>query len=241
MNGRYSRQLPLPGIGAAGQHLLGQSRLLVVGAGGIGCPALTYLAAAGVGQIDIAEPDIVEISDLNRQFLYKAGDVGKQKALCAQRTLTDLNDEIKVSGFACSFDESNADRLLAGCDAALLCTDNLETRLTLNRACLRLGIPFADGGITGFQASMITVLPGKTPCLECIYRGYDSRPPAIGVLGCAAGILGSMQALAVLRLLLGTQDPSFGRLICLNMETMHLETLSIKRRADCPSCSSLTI
>jgi len=195
---RYSRQIILPEIGEEGQLKLSNAKVAVVGAGGLGSHVLYNLASAGVGNIKIIDPDVVDITNLNRQILHFESDVGREKSKSAKEKLQQYNREIKIEAVTALFDETQ----IAGFDVVLSCVDTKTTRYLLNSACVSKKIPFIDGGIQGFEGYVLTVLPGVTPCYNCIFPQIHESETA-GVLGATAGVIGSMMAMEAIKLIVG--------------------------------------
>ena len=229
---RYDRQIPLEQIGKIGQEKLASSTVTVVGCGGLGSPVLTYLACAGVGTLRIVDCDVVSESNLNRQFLHNEQSIGVEKTVSAARSLRALNGDIQVEPFQVKVDEGNIQRLLAGSDAVVDCADNVATRLIVNTACLRAGIPLVEGGINGFSGFVMCV-DAFHACLGCL--GYDrqSRTQPLPVLGATAGVIGSLQAMDCLKLLLGAGEPLLGTLLQFNGLRGTFERIAVRKYARC--------
>jgi adenylyltransferase/sulfurtransferase len=232
-NARYERQQGL--LGVDGQRKLAASRVLVLGAGGLGSPLLYYLAAAGVGSLTVVDDDVVSLSNLNRQILYTEADLGAFKAERAAQRLLALNGEILVTPVTARFTEENGQALMKGCDLVALAPDRRETRLIANRLCWRLGIPLVDAAVEAFGGYVTAMLPGKTACLACRFgsRHTAAHPPQ--VLGATAGALGSMEALAVIELLLGREGPA-GKMLVFDGLSWRTDTAPCPRREGCPVC-----
>lgn len=233
---RYARQVML--FGEEGQERLKDSVVFIAGAGGLGSPAALYLAAAGVGEIRIADHDVVDRSNLNRQILHGEGDIGRRKVDSAAESLRALNPDVTVAGYAVTIDETNAASLADGADLIIDATDDFPTRYLLNRVALQKGIPFIHGAIRGFDGQATTVLPGTTACLRCI---FPEMPPAevCPVVGTAPGIIGVIQANEAIRCLLG-MDPLFsGRLLLWGGDGGRMETVACERDPACPDCGGL--
>lgn len=234
MESRYERQLLLEDIGEAGQARLGSAKVLVVGAGGLGCPALTYLAAAGVGHIVVVDDDLVTMSNLNRQVLYGRDDLGKKKAITAAKRLRRLNDEIEITPISKRVTEENVRDLLKEVDLVVDCVDNVATRLLLNRTCLDQGIPLVEGGVHGFYG-FATVIKKGYACLECM--GYEEDQEARGpvpVIGATAGVIGTIEASECIRLLLGFDATLLGKILQYDgiQHTMTKVPIKINPRCD---------
>jgi len=235
---RFLRQIAIDGFGENGQQRLSRARVLVAGAGGLGCAACTYLAAAGVGLLRIVDRGEVELSNLNRQVLYATGDIGKPKALTLQKRLRGLNPGVRFEPFQAVMDETSLPGLLEAIDVAVDALDNLPTRLALNKACLDLRIPLVHGAVNGFQGQVMTVLPGQGPCLMCLYEGRDYMGE-IPVLGTAPGITGCIQATEVIKILTGLGAPLSGRLLLFDGREMRFSELAPARNPRCPHCAEL--
>ena len=229
---RYKRQISMPQIGAEGQKLLQKSTVAVVGAGGLGAPVLTYLAAAGVGNIRIIDKDIVEESNLNRQFLYSAEDIGRKKAEAAKEKLEKQNPQIKVTAFSDAFTEENGRELLKCADVVVDCVDSVKTRISVNKICLLLRIPLVEGGIYGFYGYVTSVFQ-NSPCLECMGNTKEMEQKEIPSLGAAAGVVGSLQAVEALKILLGKGEPFYGRLLQYDGLDGSFDEIKVEKKKDC--------
>jgi molybdopterin/thiamine biosynthesis adenylyltransferase/rhodanese-related sulfurtransferase len=239
---RYSRHLLLPEVGEKGQERLLKSRVLCLGAGGLGSPAAYYLAAAGVGTLGIVDADTVDASNLQRQILHGTDRVGTPKVDSAEKTLTNLNPDVKVVKFQERMNSGNIDRILdQGWDVIVDGVDNFPTRYLLNDATVWRKIPVVHGSIFRFDGQVTTFLTGKGPCYRCL---YPEPPPAhlapscaeAGVLGVLPGIIGTIQATEAIKLLLGQGDPLIGRLLTYDSLKMTFRTLKLRRDPECPVC-----
>lgn len=240
---RYARQIVLPGVGAGGQARLRDAQVLVIGVGGLGSPAALYLCAAGVGTLGVADGDQVEPSNLARQILYTTADLGAPKTEVARRRLTALNPEIQVHTHPLRVTEANLASVLTGYDFVLDCTDSFEAKFAINDACVRLGIPFCHAGVTQFHGQLMTVLPGRSPCLRCLFaapppEGSVPTPAVAGVFGPAAAALGTLQAGEALRFVLGVGELTTGRLLMMDQLRMRWRQVSVPRDPYCPACAS---
>ena len=238
MDSRYARQIQIRQIGSEGQKKLARASVLVAGAGGLGSPALTYLAAAGVGRLGIIDSDTVALSNLNRQFLHYKKDIGRYKTDSAGEKLAGLNDEIEIIARTEHITDLNAHTFLAGYDAVLGAVDSFATRSVINRACCSLRIPYIDGGINGFSGCVMFSYPPDTPCLNCVFpetAAKNEAPP--GVLGATAGVIGSMQAGIAIQWLLGLPNPLTRKLALYDGLRMSIDLIDIQRDAACPVCS----
>lgn len=238
---RYHRQAILPEVGVEGQARLGRAKVLVVGAGGLGSPALTYLAAAGVGHLGVVDFDTVEESNLHRQTLYTTGDVGRQKTSVAAERLQEINPHVEITTYERRLDATNAEDLLAAFDLVLDGTDTFATRYLVNDASVLTGTPNVYASVSRFdgQASVFGASGG--PCYRCLFP--EPPPPGLipncaegGVLGVLPGLLGTIQATEALKVLLGVGTPLIGRLLLLDALTMETRTLDIGRDPSCPVC-----
>ena len=229
---RYKRQISIPQIGTEGQMLLQSSTAAVIGAGGLGAPVLTYLAAAGVGNILVIDKDAVEESNLNRQFLYSREDIGRKKAEAAKEKLKKQNPQIKVTAFSDAFTEENGRELLKGADVVVDCVDSVKTRISVNKICLLLRIPLVEGGIYGFYGYVTSVFQ-NSPCLECMGYTKEMEQKEIPSLGAAAGVVGSLQAVEALKILLGKGEPFYGRILQYDGLDGSFDEIKVKKKKDC--------
>jgi molybdopterin/thiamine biosynthesis adenylyltransferase/rhodanese-related sulfurtransferase len=219
---RYSRHILMPEVGEAGQIRLLQSKVLMIGAGGLGSPAALYLGAAGVGKIGIVDMDVVDRSNLQRQILHTDERTGTSKVASARATLLALNPAIEVVGYETRLDSSNADAILAGWDVVVDGSDNFATRYLVNDACVKHKIPNVHGSIYRFEGQVSVFWPacpaGRGPCYRCLYP--EPPPPELapscaeaGVLGVLPGVVGTMEAVEAIKILLGIGEPLVGRLL----------------------------
>ena len=235
MINRYERQIALPEFGVKGQGALSSKKAVVVGAGGLGTPVLYYLASAGIGEIEIIDADIVTISNLNRQFIHFENDIGRLKASSAKEKLERYNSAIRVHAAQTAIDSENVAEYLCGCDIVLSCVDNKKSRRILNSACVNLGIPLVDGGLRGFEGYVLTILPGVTPCYECLFPKESEEPSTPGVLGAAAGVIGSMMATEAVKLIAGI--PETTHLHYVDTLCFRITPIRQERRSDCLCCA----
>jgi molybdopterin/thiamine biosynthesis adenylyltransferase len=235
---RYSRQINFRRWGAEGQERLFASRVFVAGAGGLGCPAATYLAVAGVGELVVCDGDTVERSNLNRQFLYTMDDLTKPKAPIAAMALGRLNPDVKVTPVFAEIDRSTAPKLIEGADLVLDCLDNPETRVALNRAAVAAGIPMVYAAVEEYTGYLSFLNPPATPCLECFVDGTRpaAEPP---VLGCVSGTLGALQSMEALKFLTGTGETLAGKLLIVEGAVPRFDVIDIARNPGCPACGHL--
>lgn len=238
---RYSRHLLLPEVGVEGQRRLKNSRVLLVGAGGLGAPASLYLAAAGVGRIGLVDFDAVEFSNLQRQILYATADVGRPKLEAAGERLRGLNPEVDVVLHDARLTSANALEIVRDYQVVVDGTDNFATRYLVNDACVLLDKPNVYGSIFRFEGQASVFHAGVGPCYRCLYP--EPPPPGLvpscaegGVLGVLPGIVGAIQANEAIKLLLGLGEPLIGRLLLLDALEMRFRELRLRRDPDCPVC-----
>lgn len=238
---RYARQIILPGFDREGQERLGRSRVLVLGAGGLGSVCAQYLVRAGVGSLVLVDNGTLDLPDLNRQLLYVTGDVGKPKVRVAVKLLREINPEVRVEGIEEDISKAGLPELVAGADVVVDALDNFPARMMVNAACCRYGKVLVHGGILGTRGAASVVVPGKGPCLHCMYEAHDLTPPALPlpVLGPIAGIVGSIQATETLHILLGARPALLGRLILFNGTSMNFSYRTVERRTDCAVCGDV--
>ena len=239
---RYSRHLLIPEVGSEGQARLLASKVLLIGAGGLGSPAALYLAAAGVGTLGIVDFDVVDLSNLQRQVLHTNDRVGEKKVESARRTITALNPDVTVIGHEEMLVADNVGQLIAGYDVILDGTDTFETRYVLNDAAVAAGIPVVHASVFRFEGQLTTFVPYEGPCYRCLYP--TPPPPELapgcsvaGVLGVVPGIMGLLQANEVLKLLLGMGTTLAGRLLLFDALETEFTELRLRRDPACPVCS----
>lgn len=233
---RYQRQILL--FGEEGQERLKKARVFIAGAGGLGSPVAMYLAVAGVGTVTLADHDTVELSNLNRQVLHWDADVGRPKIGSAVEKLRAMNPDITIQTVGRTIDGSSAARLTKESDLIIDAMDNFPTRYELNRAAIRHRIPFVHGAIRGFDGQVMTVLPGKTACVRCV---FPSAPPAeqFPVIGVTPGIIGLIQASEAIKCLLGTGELLENRLLIWDGLRSTLEQIEVQRSPGCPDCGEM--
>lgn len=244
---RYSRQLKLPEVGHEGQVRLKQARILVVGCGGLGCPVIMTLAAAGVGTLGLIDPDVVEMANLNRQWLYDPREAGEPKVERARERVKLFNPECKLECYYRSFDEEIGSSLVTSYDVIVDCSDNFATRYLVNDLCVEEMKPFVSASIQGFEGQLSVFNYRHKGVLGPTYRCLYPTVPRetltcseAGVLGVVPMVLGSLQANEVLKLLLGIGEPLSGKLLVLNTLTLGTKILKVSRgdEADVPRSSS---
>ncbi|HKY78145.1 MAG TPA: molybdopterin-synthase adenylyltransferase MoeB [Acidimicrobiia bacterium] len=238
---RYQRHLLLPEVGDAGQQKLLDSKVLLLGAGGLGSPAALYLAAAGVGTLGIIDMDVVDASNLQRQILHNMDRVGERKVDSAKKTLTALNPDVNVVTYDVRLGADNVLDIIDGYDLIVDGTDNFPTRYLVNDAALLKRIPVVHGSIFRFEGQATVFAPYEGPCYRCLIP--EPPPPELapscaeaGVLGVLPGIVGSIQAMEAIKLLLGLGDPLVGRLLAYDSLEQSFRTFKVNRDPNCPSC-----
>ncbi len=240
---RYSRHIILEQVGGAGQEKILSSKVLIVGAGGLGSPAALYLAAAGVGTIGIIDADKVDMTNLQRQIIHHTADVGVDKVESAKNKIEAINPDVTVQTYKYWAKADNIRDIIRDYDFVLDGTDNFPAKFLVNDACYFERIAFSHAGIIRFAGQLITVLPGQSTCYRCI---FSSPPPAgavpscsqAGVLGVLAGVIGSLQATEAIKYLLGLGDLLTGSLLIYNALTMEFRKVTLNRNPDCPLCGS---
>jgi molybdopterin/thiamine biosynthesis adenylyltransferase len=234
---RYNRQELMPQIGVRGQQKLGESSVVVIGAGGVKSPLLYYLAAMGVGRLRVIDFDRVELSNLNRQILFTTADIGASKAVAASERLAALNPEIAIEAIAEKVSPENIDRLLAGYDVVVEGGDSPEGRRLVNDHCIRNGVPMVHPSAQYNYGYVLTVLPGRTACLECVFPDLPpGRGGSVPVVGIAAGLAGVLGAGETLKLLLGHGQPYVDGFLTFSGFQGDFQFVAVPRRPDCASC-----
>ncbi len=237
---RYSRHLILPEVGGVGQRKLLNSRVLLIGAGGLGSPVALYLAAAGIGTLGIVDFDVVDLSNLQRQILHHGHDVGRPKVESAVDTIGDLNPDVKVIPYPEALSSENVRQIFADFDIVVNGCDNFPTRYLANDACVFLGKPMVDGSIFKFEGQATVFMPGHG-CYRCLYPAPP--PPGVvpscaeaGVLGVVCGVIASIQGVETIKLLLGLGEPLVGRLVFFDALAMEFRQVKYRRDPACPVC-----
>ena len=236
---RYARQLVLPEWGAAAQLALAEASVLVIGAGALGSPVAMYLAGAGVGRLGIADDDVVELSNLHRQLLHFTPDVGVPKAESAVAKLRFLNPDVIVEPYQMRVDAANAAAVIEGQDLVVDCSDAFATRYAVNAACCAAGVALVEAGVLGMSGLVMSIKPGRTACYRCAFPAEPADAPRCadaGVLGPAAGVLGSLQALEAMKLLTGVAPALTNGFLQVDLATMDFLRVHATRRVDCPDC-----
>ncbi len=236
LSNRYLRQIGV--VGQEGQERLGKARVLIAGAGGLGSVTATYLALAGVGMLRVVDRDRVETTNLNRQFLHCEGDLGRQKADSAGERLRCWNSGIRIEAVAATIDEDSIGGLADSIDLIIDAADNFVLRRLLNLAAVKRNIPFVHGAVKGLFGQVMTVLPGKSACYQCLFPSQmECEPPA--VLGATCGIVGAIQAGEAIKYFTGRGNLLSGRLLIWDGENVEMETIKVERTPSCPACGNL--
>jgi len=234
---RYKRQIAMPEININGQHKLKSSKIIIIGAGGLGSPTSIYLAASGIGNITIVDYDKVELSNLNRQILHNENSIGKTKIESAIESLQLLNTTISIKGINTIINMKNAIDLISDCDLLIDCLDDFKTRYLLNEVAWKKNIPLFHAGINGFFGQVTIIVPYETPCLQCIIpyeqNIMNNEHPVLGV---TAGIIGSMLAGEVIKYILGEKKILKGKLLFYDFLNLKYKVVNTAKRNDCPIC-----
>jgi molybdopterin/thiamine biosynthesis adenylyltransferase len=239
---RYARQLVLPEWGAAAQLAISEANVLVVGAGALAAPVATYLVGAGVGRLGILDPDDVELSNLHRQTLHFTPDLGVPKAESAAAKLRFLNPDVIVEPYQVRLEEENAAALIEGQDVVVDCSDSFSTRYSVNAACCAARVRLVEAGVLGLQGMVMSIKPGRTACYRCAFPAAPADAPSCadaGVLGPAAGVIGSLQALEAMKLVTGVAPAIADGFLQVDLASGDFLRVHAARRADCPDCGKL--
>lgn len=234
---RYLRQIILPEFGEKGQEKLKNSKVLIVGAGGLGGPVALYLTAAGVGHIIICDKDVVDLSNLNRQILHNTNNLNSKKSDSALKTLNDLNPNIKVETFNVSITENNIAKYATGVNIVIDCLDNIKTRLVLNNYSIQTNIPIMHAGVEGWNGQLSLIHPPETFCLQCIFEGAEDSEKPKPILGAMAGIIGSLQALETIKYLTGIGENLKNKLAYYDALKMEWFKITMTKNDNCKWCS----
>ena len=236
---RYDRQIMIRGLGEEGQEKLKQTKVFIAGAGGLGCSASIYLAAAGIGAIRIVDHDKVELSNLNRQVLHWDENIGMGKANSTAEKLKKQNPEVKIEAIAETITEANISQLMAGFDLIIDAMDNLPTRYLLNKAAIDKNIPFFHGAVYGFEGRVMTIIPGKTACLQCVYHGAITPEEKFPVIGVTPAVVGCIQVTEVIKYIAGIGKLLTNRLLIYDGLNLKFTELKIKKDPNCEHCGHL--
>lgn len=240
---RYARHIILPEVGIEGQKKLLQAKVFVVGAGGLGCPVGFYLAAAGVGTIGIVDSDTVEMSNLQRQIAHSTKTIGIAKTESARATFEALNPDAKIVGVRERLTDKNITGLIKDYDIVVDCSDNFPTRYLVNDACVLTKKPLVSGAILRFEGQVTTIIPGEGHCYRCL---FEEMPPkdimntlqVSGIIGAVPGVIGAIQAMEVLKLILGEGDVLKGRLLIYDALKTKFRRVKVPRNPECAVCGN---
>ena len=238
---RYSRHILLKNVGIEGQSRIMQSKILIIGAGGLGAPAAFYLAAAGIGIIGIVDPDRVELSNLQRQIIHFTNDLNKPKVISASEKIKVLNPDVEVKLYQERVTSANIKEIINGYDFVIDGTDNFAAKFLINDACVMQNIPFSHGGILRFTGQTMTIIPYKSACYRCVFS-VPPPPNAVptcsqaGVLGAIAGMLGTIQAAEAIKYVAGIGEPLINSLLTFDALDMNFRKIKINRRTNCQVC-----
>jgi adenylyltransferase/sulfurtransferase len=239
---RYAKQLLLKEIGENGQAKLAKARVLVIGTGGLGSPALYYLAAAGVGNIGIADFDVVALSNLNRQILFGESDLGKSKIQIAKEKILNLNSKINIEIFEAKIDSQNIRDIITNYDIVADCTDNFTTRFVINRGCYENNKPLVIAAVNGFSGMLLSVIAPVSACLECFYKGISKNAldnaAYFGILGAHAGTMGSLQAVEIIKHILGSGNLLVNKVLLINHIESEYRIREFTKNPSCPVCAN---
>lgn len=235
LQSRYQRQITLGAIGEQGQRKLMQSGVLVVGAGGLGSPALYYLCAAGIGRIGVADYDTVSESNLNRQILYGEADIGRSKALCAAQRMRELNASVQVETYTEKMGARLLDTIVPQYDIVVDCVDSVRTRLEVAAACHTHGVPLVEAGVEGFRGFVMGVVPGAA-CYACLQKGGEPKVGETPVFGAAAGVAGSIQSAECVKLLLGAGEPLVNKALFFDLLYQTYDVVALSPDPRCEVC-----
>lgn len=238
---RYSRQIMLPGLDLAGQEKLLAANVLIIGAGGLGCPAAMYLASSGIGRMTIADDDVVDLSNLQRQIAHHTSSLGLSKAASLKETLLQLNPEVGVTALAERLEGTILSMEITKADVVVDCSDNLKTRLEINKYCQQHKVPLVSGAAIRMEAqlSVFNFRESASPCYQCLYDEDSELSLSCsesGVIAPLVGIIGSMQALEAIKLICAIGDSVCGRLLLLDAATMQWQQMVLEKKQQCPLC-----
>ncbi len=241
---KYNRQLIIPNIGLEGQLVLKDSKIIVIGLGGLGSGALYYLASAGVGHISIVDKDEVELSNLNRQILHNEFDISKSKTSSAHEKLQKLNPDLQLKEIKDNLSSSNIEEILTGYDFVIEASDNFETKFLVNDTCTKLKIPFVIGGVHQFEGQLITVIPNETACYRCVFkeipeRGSYPTTTEEGVMGTTAGFFGIIEANEAIKFLIFRDKEKLlvNKILYADILYNTFETFEVEKDEKCITCS----
>jgi molybdopterin/thiamine biosynthesis adenylyltransferase len=235
---RYERQILYPDLGEKGQEKLKQSHVIVAGLGGLGCAASLYLTCAGVGHVTLIDCDRVELSNLNRQVLHYEEDIGEKKPFSAAEKLVKLNSSIEVTPVFTKITARNCRKTIKGANLVIDGMDSFKTRLIVNKECVAEGIPFIHGGIHGLFGEVTTIIPGRTPCLECIFPEFPNRELELPVFGVTPALIAILQVTEAIKLLAGFGSLLTGKMLYFDGDKMDFTFRKLVKNQNCRVCGA---
>lgn len=235
---RYSRNIAVNEIGEAGQRKINQARVLICGCGGLGSGVISNLAALGVGYIGLVDDDIVEISNLNRQFIHKSNNLGKLKVLSAKDRIIEINPDISIKTYPVRLNELNYENIVRDYDLLIDCFDSYRSKFLLNDIAIKCNKPLIHGGVSEFGGQVTVIIPHKTPCLRCLFpdANLDEKTP-LGNISPVVNLVASIQAVEVLKLILNLKGQIKDKLLIVNALDMDFKVVKIRRFSQCPICA----
>jgi len=240
---RYSRNITLDEVGIQGQQLFQNSKVLIIGAGGLGSPILMYLAACGVGTIGIADGDTVDYSNLNRQIIHRTESIGINKVSSAKKALQDINPDVTINTYETMVVPDNIGKIIKEYDIVVDATDNFDAKFLINDTCVLEEKPYIHAGVIGFEGQVMTILPKQTACYRCLYSSPPSNkeiptPSEVGILGVIPGVIGAIQATEVIKIILKKGNLLTDRLLFYNALKMNFAVLDVKKKSNCQICGN---
>lgn len=233
---RYGRQIMTPDFGEEGQKRLKRAHVLVAGVGGLGSPVAIYLSTAGIGRLTLIDCDSVDVTNLNRQVLHWEADVDRRKVESGEEKLTRINSAITIDALDVRITSENISDLLEGVDIVMDCMDNMETRFVINEACIKKGVPMIHGGVREMLGEVTTIIPGKTPCLECLLPRDLAKKETFPIFGATAGMVASIQVLEAIKLLSGIGTLLTDRMLFIDGGSMEFLMIDLQRKQECRIC-----
>lgn len=238
---RYNRNIIITDVGMEGQQKIAAAKVLVIGSGGLGSAVLLYLTAAGVGTIGIADSDVVDLTNLQRQIIHFTDDVDREKVLSAKEKINKLNPDVKVNTYIQFIDSTNIMKIIEDYDFIVDCTDNFPSKFLINDACVIANKPYSHAGVLRFDGQTITIVPGESACLRCVLP--EPPPPGsvptgsqAGILGAIAGLFGTLQASEALKFIIGKGNLLTNRIMIFDGLQMEFRNMTIEKRKSCPVC-----
>lgn len=235
---RYDRQIRISYFGVEGQRKLKSAKVLIAGLGGLGCPAAMYLAAVGTGKLLLVDREKVELSNLNRQILHWTSDVGKLKVESAAKKIKELNPNVEVEGLAEEIREDNVEALVKEVDVVVDGMDNYKTRFIINEACVLQNKPFVHAAIYGLEGQLMTILPGKGPCLRCVIPSEPPEVTPVPVFGATPGVMAALEVIEAMKLITGIGKPCIDKMIIFDGLTMTFYQIKVEVSTNCSVCGA---